>query len=103
MASARLDLELSTGETSPVIMGAELLESWGAAGKATVQFTGTGNFSVKLQGSTGISSYKAAEWSDIGTFTQDDDAKIAVFDITRDVGYRISCTSGTNIRCGICG
>ena len=98
----QLDITLSTGEASTPIAGSQLLQSRKSNSMATLQILPSGladAFTVTLEGRVvGVD-----RWSNIGTFTNTEDERIFVFDISTGAEYRVAVTTGTNVRMVVSG
>lgn len=95
MPSEVLRAALSAEEPSASIKGNKLAPTNRAPGRATLQFGGAGNYEFVLEGK--VIHEENDEFSPIGTFTQDDESKIATFDYSLGVEYRLRRTSGSPV------
>ena len=101
-----IDATLSTGESSDAVSGSFLNRKSDGNGTVTLQAIPTAvddEFEVVLEGSAAKDTDGAEQWTDIGTFDQDEDERIWVVDITMGVRYRVRCVSGVNVRCVLVG
>ena len=96
----------SSGDESSVIQGRALIPLHKDRGAVTLQLspeTSGSAFTVDLEGSLILDSSNARVWSSLGQFTEADDGQIYIIDISYGVFYKLTCSSGTDVRYALSG